>query len=86
MFEKYIIDLKTKGMTGVMVNGLTGEGTTLTIEERVKLAGIFYEVTRKYDLKLLLNLGGKDLPELNLLAENAEKLKVDGILILPELL
>lgn len=69
-----------------MVNGLTGEGTTLTIEERIKLMGIWVEVTRKYDMKLFVNLQSTNLLEVYQLAEHAEELKVDGILILPDLL
>lgn len=73
-------------MTGVMVNGLTGEGTTLTIEERIKLMGIWVEVARKYDMKLFVNLESTNLPEVYQLAKHADELKVDGILILPDLL
>lgn len=73
-------------MAGIIVNGLTGEGTTFTIEERIKLMGIWVEVTRKYDMKLFVNLQSTNLPEVYQLAEHAEKLKVDGILILPDLL
>lgn len=68
-----------------MVNGSTGEGMTLTVDERMKLAEKWFEVTRKYDLKMLLNIGGLDLPELYLLAEHAEKLKVDAVMVLPDL-
>lgn len=62
-----------------------GEGMALTVDERMKLAERWYEVTRKYDLKMLLNIGGLPLPELYLLAEHAEKLKVDAVMLMPDL-
>jgi len=85
VIDKYAQHLKTKGYHGVMVLGSTGEGTTLTIDERMKLTEKWYEVTRKYDLKMLLNIGGLDLPEVYLLAEHAEKLKVDAVMLMPDL-
>lgn len=85
VIDKYAHHLKTMGFHGVMVNGSTGEGMTLTVDERVKLAEKWFEVTRKYDLKMLLNIGGLDLPELYLLAEHAEKLKVDAVMVMPDL-
>lgn len=85
VIDKYGQYLKTMGMHGVMVNGMTGEGTTLTIDERKRLAEKWFEVTRKYDLKMLLNIGGLDLPEIYELAEHAERLKVDAVMVLPDL-
>lgn len=73
-------------MTGVMVHGMTGEGTTLKIEDRMKLMGKWVEVTRKYNMKVFVNLESLDLSDVYQLAEYAEKLMVDGIFILPDLL
>lgn len=85
IIDKYAHHLKTIGFHGVMVLGSTGEGMTLTIEERMRLAEKWYEVTRKYDLKMLLNIGGVALPEIYILAEHAEKLKVDAVMLMPDL-
>jgi len=84
MIDKYAHYLKTKGMHGVMVNGITGEGMTLTVDERKRLAEEWFKVTRKYDLKMLLNIGGMPLPHIYELAEHAEKLMVDAVMIMPD--
>lgn len=68
-----------------MVNGLTGEGMTLCLDERKRLAEEWFRVTRKHQLKMLLNIGGTDIADVYELAEHAEKLNVDGILVLPDL-
>jgi len=85
MIDKYAHFLKAKGMHGVMVNGMTGEGMTLTLDERKKLAEKWFEVTRKYDLKMLLNIGGISITETYELAEHAERLKVDAVMLMPDL-
>lgn len=85
VIDKYAHHLKTMGMHGVMVNGMTGEGMTLTMDERKKVTEKWMEVTRKYDLKMLVNIGGITLTEVYELAEHAEKLKVDAVMIMPDL-
>lgn len=85
MIDKYAHFLKTKGMHGVMVHGMTGEGMTLTVEERKRLTEEWFKVTRKYDLKMLLNIGGMTLPDIYELAEHAEKLMVDAVMVMPDL-
>lgn len=83
MIDKYAHFLKNKGMHGVMVLGYTGEGMVITVEERKRVAEEWYKVTRKYGLKMLLNIGGIALPEIYQLAEHAEALKVDAVMVLP---
>lgn len=85
MIDKYANHLKNSGMHGVMVNGMTGEGMTLTMDERKRITEKWFEVTRKYDMKMLLNIGGLDLAEIYELAEHAEKIKVDAVMLLPDL-
>lgn len=85
MIEKYCDYLKKKGMHGVMVNGMTGEGMTMTVEERKRLAEEWFKHTRKFQLTMLLNIGGTTFADVIELAEHAEKLGVDGILVLPDL-
>lgn len=85
MIEKYGEYLKKHGMHGVMVNGFTGEGLTLRLEERKLLAEEWFKVTRKYQLVMLLNVGGASIADVYDMAEHAEKLGVDGILLLPDL-
>lgn len=85
VMDKYAYHLKSMGMHGVMILGLTGEGMTLTLDERKKLTEKWFEVTRKYDLKMLVHIGGLDLPEVYEFAEFVEKMKVDGVLLMPDL-
>lgn len=85
MIEKYAEYLKKKGMHGVMVNGFTGEGMTLQVDERKRLAEEWFKVTRKYQLTMLLNIGGAAVADVYDMAEHAEKLGVDGLLLLPDL-
>lgn len=72
-------------MHGVMVNGMTGEGMTLRVEERKRLTEEWFKVTRKHQLTMLLNIGGTNIADVYDMAEHAEKLGVDGILVLPDL-
>ncbi|XP_055298417.1 N-acetylneuraminate lyase B-like [Sitodiplosis mosellana] len=85
VIDKYANYLKSMGMQGIMLNGMTGEGMTLTVDERKKLTEKWLEVTRKYDLRMLLNIGGIDLADVYELAEHAEKLKVDAVMVTPDL-
>lgn len=68
-----------------MVNGLTGEGMTLTIDERKRLAEEWFKVTRKHQLTMLLNIGGTNQPDVYEMATHAEKLGVDAITVLHDL-
>lgn len=85
VIEKYAAHLKQKGMHGVMVNGLTGEGMTLRCEERKRLAEEWFKVTRKHQMTMLLNIGGTNVADVLELAEHADKLGVDAIMVLPDL-
>lgn len=73
------------GMHGVMINGMTGEGTVMTLDERMRLTEKWHEITRKYDMKMLVNIGGMDLSSVYMLAEHAERLKADAVMLMPDL-
>jgi len=85
MIDKYAHHLKSMGMHGVMVHGMTGEGTVMTMEERMRMTEKWHEATRKYDMKMLVNIGGMDLPSVYMMAEHAEKLKVDAVMMMPDM-
>lgn len=72
-------------MHGVMVNGMSGEGMTLRVEERKRLAEEWFKVAKKHSLKMLLNIGGTNVADVYDMAEHAEELGVEGILVLPDL-
>lgn len=77
---KYAEYLKKHGFHGVQVNGWTGEGSMLTVDERKRIAEEWYKYTQKYQLKMMLNIGGAPLPHVYELAEHAEKLGVDAFM------
>jgi len=85
VIDMYAGHLKQKGMHAVMVNGMIGEGMTLRTEERKLLAEEWFKVTRKHQLTMVLNVGGTDLADVQEMAEHAEKLGVDAIMVLPDL-
>jgi N-acetylneuraminate lyase len=83
--DKYACYLKQKGIKGVLVNGTVGEGTTLRTEERKRITEEWWKVCRKYDLVLMVQIGGTSVADVYELAEHAEKLGVSAILVLPDL-
>lgn len=85
MIDKYCQWMKSMGMHGVMVHGMTGEGMCMTMEERMRMTEKWHECTRKYGMTMLLNIGGMDLPSVYMMAEHAEKLKVDAVMMMPDM-
>jgi len=85
VIDKYGQYLKSKGIQGVLVNGITGEGTTLRVDERKRLAEEWLKVSRKYGLTMVLVIGGIGITDIYELGEHAEKIGVDGIVLLPDL-
>lgn len=85
VIDKYGQFLKTKGIQGVLVNGITGEGTTLNVLERKKLAEEWLKVSRKYGLTMVLMIGGVGILDIIDLVEHAENIGVDGVVLLPDL-
>lgn len=84
IIDKYGKHLKDYGIEGVVVNGWTGEGMTLTVDERKRIAEEWVKIGTKYGFKVFLVLGGTTLAELYNLAEHAEKIKVDAVLVYPQ--
>lgn len=85
VIDKYCCYLKTKGVNGALVNGTTGEGTTLRIDERKRLAEEWLAACRKYGVTMMIQIGGCDILSVFELAQHAEKIGVDCVLTLPDL-
>lgn len=85
VIDKYAQYLKSKGIQGILVNGITGEGTTLRVDERKRLAEEWLKVSRKYGFTMVLTIGGIDIVDVYDLGEHAEKIGVDAIVLLPDL-
>lgn len=72
-------------MDGVLVNGTSGEGSCLRLDERKRLAEVWSAACKKYDVTLMLQIGGCDILSVFELAKHAEKIGVDCVLCLPDL-
>ena len=83
--DKYAQLLKQKNVQGVCVHTATGEGTTLKVEERKRMTEEWFKVCRKYQLTIMVNIGGAPIADVYELAEHAEKLGVDAVIVLPDL-
>jgi len=64
---------------GVFVNGTTGEGVSLTTEERILLSQEWAKASAD-KLKVIVHVGHNSLYEAKKMAGNCEKLNVDGSL------
>lgn len=85
VIDKYCSYLKTKGVNGVLVNGTTGEGTCLRLDERKRLAEEWLKACRKYGVTMMIQIGGCDILSVFELAKHAEQIGVDCVLCLPDL-
>ncbi|XP_053688385.1 N-acetylneuraminate lyase-like [Sabethes cyaneus] len=82
VYAKY---LKTKGIDAVLVNGTSGEGTLLTVEERIKVTDVWRKTCTENDMIIMVQIGGAPFPDVVTLARHAEQAAVDAVLCLPEL-
>lgn len=85
LIEPYTKFLKSKGISAILVNGTSGEGMLLTVEERKKITEKWFEVCKKFDVLLMVQVSGCPFADVVELVKHAAALKVDGILCLPEL-
>ena len=83
--EPYAKLLKSRGISAFLVNGTSGEGMLLSVEERKKVAEKWSEVCKKHDILMMVQIAGCPFVDVVELAKHAAELKVDGILCLPEL-
>lgn len=85
IIDKYALLLKQKGVTAILVNSTTGEGTTLRVEERKRIVEEWFKACRKHQLYCIVQIGGTSVADVYYLAEHAEKLGVDAVVVLPDL-
>lgn len=77
--------LKSKGISAVLVNGTSGEGTSMTTSERKKVTEVWSEICKKESILLMVQISGCGFADAIELANHAAGLNVDGVLCLPEL-
>lgn len=79
----YVKLLQQQSVSGAFVNGTTGEGLSLTVAERKKLAEAWVEASKgRLDL-LIVHITAASVVDTRELAAHAEGLNVDAISILP---
>ncbi|XP_025833736.1 N-acetylneuraminate lyase [Agrilus planipennis] len=82
---RYAKFLKDAGIEGILVNGTSGEGMSMNVEERKLVAEAWKKAASTTNLHLMIQVGGAPLPDVLELARHAESLGVDSIMTLPEL-
>lgn len=70
--------LKAQGISGVFVGGTTGEGESLTAEERMDLAESWVEHASE-TFKVIVHVGHASAKQGALLAEHAQKIGADAV-------
>ncbi|XP_044745061.1 N-acetylneuraminate lyase-like isoform X2 [Coccinella septempunctata] len=85
IIPKYANFLNSLGIDGILVNGTTGEGPSLSKDERKQLATKWKEAVKTTQQHLMVQVGGAPLPDVLELAKHAEEIGVNSILCLPEL-
>jgi N-acetylneuraminate lyase len=85
VIEEYAKLLKSKGINAVLVNGTTGEGMSMSTDERKKSALKWSQVCSNLGMALMLQISGCSFADVVDLVTHATMLKVDGVLCLPEL-
>ena len=73
VIEKQATHLAKNGISAAFICGTTGEGPSLTIEERTRLARRWSEVVRGTSLKLIVHVGHNSVAEARVLASDAAK-------------
>ncbi|KAJ8714179.1 hypothetical protein PYW08_007799 [Mythimna loreyi] len=81
----YMAYLDKHQVNGILVGGTTGEGMSLSVEERKSLLEAWMTAARPFGAKVIVQVGGAPLPDVLELAKHAEKLGADGMMTLPEL-
>jgi N-acetylneuraminate lyase len=74
----YAIFFKNSGLAGVFINGTTGEGLSLTTDERKKLAECWLEYADD-DFKLIVHVGSTSIEEAGILASHASQIGAWGV-------
>ena len=74
----YAAMLKKNGLTGVFINGSSGEGYMLTTEERIKLAETWLAHAPK-DFKVIVHVGSCCVRDSRKLAEHAQAIGAWGV-------
>ncbi len=78
VIPEYASYLKKSGLNGVFVNGTTGEGVSLSREERIETAAAWLD-QQSDDFRVLVHVGHNSIAEAQTLAEHAQEHDASGI-------
>lgn len=82
VLDKYVEHLVNDKVNGAFICGTTGEGVSLTIEERLQVAQRWMEAG-KGKLRIVVQVGGTNLSDAKMLAAHAQRIGAAGISCLP---
>ncbi|XP_012343211.1 N-acetylneuraminate lyase-like [Apis florea] len=85
IIPQYANFLAKKKIDGVLVNGTSGEGPSMSLIERKLVAEAWANAVKITKQHLMIQVGGASLPDVLELAKHAESIKADSILCLPDL-
>jgi N-acetylneuraminate lyase len=77
--EKEAEHLRRDGVKAAFVGGTTGEGHSLTLDERLALAARWGDVVRRSDLRLVVHVGSTCLADSRALAAHAQRVGATAI-------
>lgn len=81
LIPEYIQYLKKNGVSGAFINGTTGEGLSLSVNERLQLTEAWISSKPK-DFSILVNVGSSSLASAKQMASHAQKTGADAIAML----
>ena len=76
--QSYASMLNTNGISGVFVNGTTGQGLTLSVEERNALAEYWVKLAPSA-CRVIVHVGHEDQSQSNIMALHANKIGADAV-------
>lgn len=79
--EKQAQLLLRDGVTGAFIAGSTGEGLSLSVEERLDLGRRWVDIASGEKLKIILHVGANSLPESCQMAQQAAEIGADAIAV-----
>ncbi len=78
----YYQNLRVNGITGTMICGTTGEGYSLSVDERIELASEWSTVVDD-DFKLMVHVGHNSIQEIRKLVESSVSFNSSAIVLSP---
>ncbi|XP_064536820.1 N-acetylneuraminate lyase-like isoform X2 [Drosophila montana] len=83
--NRYAEWLQSQMISGVLINGVVGEGPMMRVRERKANCEYWQRAAVRHNLMIMVQVGGAPLPDVLSLAAHAEEVRVSGVVTLPEL-